>query len=51
MSEADLTLIKEGLQLLDDALSRFDSIANNTTAHVLAKLVHGVLVSGELLLG
>lgn len=50
MNEAEKVLIQEALKLLDDAVAQLDSIENNRTAHVIAKVVHSAITLGEMLL-
>jgi len=49
MNEAEIILVKEGLQLADDALSRLMEVKNENIAHI-ANLLHAVVVFGEMLI-
>jgi hypothetical protein len=48
MTEEEKELVKEGLQLADDALARLMEVKNEHIAH-LANLLHTVVVFGEML--
>lgn len=50
MSEAELILVKEGLKLADDAMARLMEVNNEHIAH-LAKMLHGIIVFGEMIIG
>lgn len=50
MTEAELVLVKEGLQLADDAMSRLMEVDNEHVQH-LAKILHSALWFGEMVLG
>ena len=50
MSPEELILIKEGLQLADDAMARLMEVNNEHIQH-LAKMLHAVIDFGEMILG
>lgn len=49
MTEAELLVLKDGLKLLDDALSNLSSIQNQHVAAIV-NIVHGAVKFGEKLL-
>lgn len=50
MTPEELILVKEGLQLADDAMARLMEVDNEHIAH-LAKMLHSVLFFGEMIIG
>ena len=48
--EYEIQLIKEGLQLLDDALARFMMVKESKLGVDLANAAHGLLCLGEFCL-
>jgi hypothetical protein len=50
MNPEELALVKEGLQLADDALARLMEVDNEHVKHV-ASMLHSALWFGELILG
>lgn len=50
MTPAELVLVKEGLQLADDALARLMEVDNEHVKHI-ANMLHSAVWFGEMLLG
>lgn len=50
MTSDEIALVREGLQLADDAMARLMEVDNQHIAH-LAKLLHSVIDFGELIIG
>lgn len=51
MTSQEMQLIQEALQLVDDAVQKFSEMSGNPVAIILAKLAHGVISTGEMLIG
>lgn len=50
MNEAELLIVKEALQLAEQALAQLQTV-NNPKVKIMANILHGVVVFGEMALG
>ena len=51
MNSFELQLVREGLELLDDGLSKFDEDSDNELIGVISRLIHSAIVVGESIVG